>query len=168
MTKFNPKGKFRNIKGTVANPENSGLRLILNPIDTDVKLDTFLCKVLTKKWGKVRTEAKTWYANRTNFKLGEIQSLLVQSDVWVVNILVLDKNGLDTKAFENAIKKVGALAKYESATVHITEDMFGTTGFEAAATKELIESGINVYVYNEPTVKVAESPITTITGQASK
>lgn len=148
--RFIVQGKFRKAAGVITAPENSGLRLVFNVIDTEVKLATDLNKMLATKWKKSREEAKGWFAGRNNFKLGEIQSVAVQSDVWVINALAATESGLSLDGLEKAMKKTAALALYEKASVHIAEDFLALEGVQALAQKLFAEAGVNVYVYSAP------------------
>lgn len=149
--RFQAQGKFRKAASELTAPENSGLRLILNPIDIAAELKGDINLLLAKKWKKSRDEAKGWYASRNNFKLGEIQTVAVQSDVWVINVLVTDDKAVPLTSFDKAMKKTADLAKSERATVHISDLMYSMENFEALAQKHFIDNGINVYVYTTKT-----------------
>ena len=148
MSKFITPGRFRQASSELVVPENAGLRFILNPINTKADFTHDINVTINKKWRKVREDGKGWFANRTNFKVGESQSVAIQSDVWVINMIVLDDNNeVIEGAFEGALKKVAALAKYEHASIHIASSMLDLVGFEDAANSQFIDSGLNVYVY---------------------
>lgn len=150
VTKFIMPGKVKTINASVTLPENAGLRLILNPCGLNGKWETQLQKTLSKKWMKPQLEFKTWAANTTNFKLGQIQPVSVQSDVWIVNFLCVDKEGnYSEAAFDEALKKILKLAKDEKASVHVstlTSEMHGEN-FEKYS-KNLSKYGIHTYFYN--------------------
>ena len=146
--KFSTPGKFRKAASELTTPENSGLRFILNPIDTKVELKSDINELIAKKWKRCRDDAKGWYAGRNKFKLGEIQTVAVQSDVWVINLLVTEGSEVPAESLDSAMKKTGDLAKYEKATVHISDKMLAIANFESLAIKHLIDNGINVYVYS--------------------
>jgi hypothetical protein len=150
MSRFVTPGRFRQASSELVVPENSGLRFILNPINTKADFDNEINLTLSKKWRKVREDGKGWYANRTNFKTGECQSVAIQSDVWVINFIILDEaNKVIEGAFEPAMKKIAALAKYEHASIHISSKMMELPGFEAAAQSQFIDNGMSVYVYSK-------------------
>jgi hypothetical protein len=160
--KFTPKGKFRKTQSTLLTPENSGLRFVLNPVDIKAKFETQTNKLLNTKWSKPRTEFRSWFANRTGFKIGEIQQVAVQSDVWIINTLLFDENNSVPKEayvdggkgkeppIEKAMKKIAELAKYERATIHVSSEIFDIPNFEALATKHFLDQGLSVYVYQAP------------------
>ncbi len=145
--RFIKAGTFRKTQSDFTTPENSGLRLLLNPIDLQAVFQHSINVKIATKWKKVREEAKGWWSNRQNFKMGEVQTVAVQSDVWIINALCLSENATDEVALESCLKKCVAMAKYEKASIHVSEDMFNLSGFEALATKLMLNEGINVYVY---------------------
>src|SRR5277367_6633522 len=121
MNKFTTQGKLRQINATILAPENAGLRLVLNAVGQHGKFESKLDSVLTKKWAKVREDYKGWYATQHNSKMGWLNQTAVSSDTWIVNMLIEDKTGkVDQAALQLAIKKVAELAKYEHASVHVS------------------------------------------------
>ncbi len=148
--KFIQKGKFRQASTKLVVPENSGLRFILNPIDTKASFENDINQTLATKWRKVREEGKAWHANKTGFGLGEFHSVAVQSDIWALNVCVLNEAGTaDKDALEKAFKKICTSALYEKASLH-TADSFLKLGFvEEMATKHFINKGLSVYVYTK-------------------
>lgn len=149
MNKFMQKGKFRTAQGEITVPENSGLRLVLNPVDLSMKLVLPMNKQLTSKWAKPRESAKSWMASREKFVLGEVQSVAVQSDVWVMNMLVLDAEGaLNKDALASAVKKVVATAKAEQASLHVNQNVLEMGELKSLLQTEAIENGVNVYLYH--------------------
>jgi len=91
----------------------------------------------------------------TTFKLGAVKDIAVQSDVWLMNMLVLDKdNKLNDKALLTALKEVCKVAKYERASVHVSTLL--TTAFpqlQDLLTTNLVEQGVSVFFYEEPKAK---------------
>lgn len=153
MNKFTIPGKVKQINATILAPENAGLRLVLNTCAQNGKFDSQLDSILSKKWTKVREDYKGWYATQHNFKMGWLNNTAVASDTWVVNMLVEDKEGkLDDKALQLAVKKVAELAKYERASVHVSNLLTSNMpNLQQLLVTHLVEEGINVYFYTEPT-----------------
>jgi len=153
MNKFITPGKAKQVNATILAPENAGLRLVLNAVGQHGKFESKLDGVLTKKWSKVREDYKGWYATQHNFKLGWLNNTAVSSDTWVVNMLVEDKDGkLDATALQLAVKKVAELAKYEHGSVHVSTILTAAIpALQPLLVTHCIETGINVYFYNEPT-----------------
>lgn len=151
--KFLKLGRVKEVNATVLAPENAGLRMIVNVCAQDGKFDGKLDNLLTKRWAKVREDYKGWYAGQQNFKLGATNSTATASDIWVMSLLAKDKDGkLNETALATAVKKLGEVAKYENASAHISnllvEEM---PTLKPLLTKYLVENGVNVYFYNEPT-----------------
>jgi hypothetical protein len=147
--KFSPKGKVKQLTASILSPENAGLRFILNLVGQSGKFESKLGLVLAKRWGKVREDYKSWYAGQQNFKLGCVNTTPVASDTWVVHLLCEDKEGKASDAsLDASMKKLGALAKYEHASVHISSVLTGEhPSIVGLATKYLTNDGINVYYY---------------------
>ena len=68
-------------------------------------------------------------------------------------MLVQDKTGkVDQKALQTAIKKVSEKAKYEKASVHVSTLLTSAIPeLQDLLIKGLVEEGVSVYFYNEPT-----------------
>lgn len=153
MNKFITPGKMKQVNATIIAPENAGLRFVLNACGVSGKFESKLGTLLNKRWSKVREDYKGWHATQHNFKLGLLNTTAVSSDTWVVNMLVEDKDGnLDQAALQLAVKKVADLAKYEHASVHVSNILTTEVPeLQPLLAKNLAEEGINVYFYTEPT-----------------
>jgi hypothetical protein len=151
MSKFTPKGKVKVVKGSILTPEYAGLRLIVNFVNKNGKPEGPLYEVFDKKWKKIKEETKGWYASRINFKLGEINTVAVQSDTWVINCLCQDEeNSVQEKALDECIKKVATMAKNEKASVHVPNLLLQSCPkLMENLNSQLVENGINVSVYEE-------------------
>ena len=152
--KFAVQGKTKLVKGTVTMPEGSGLRLIMVFASESGKPDSDLYKILDHKW-RASAELKGWYQVHTTFKMGAVKETSVQSDVWLMNMLVLDKdNKLNEKALATAIKELTKVARYERASVHCSTLL--TTAYpelQDLLNTALVEQGVSVSYYVEPTTK---------------
>jgi len=152
---FKQLGKLKNINGSILRPENTGLALILSTANLEGKVESPMIKLFDKRWFKVREDIKGWWATRTGeYKYGAIKNLAVQSDIWIVHMLfqsVTDNNvSSNLEALEECLKKVYAMAKYESATVHISSLLIDVVPeLKDLATKYLINNGISTYFYSE-------------------
>jgi len=148
MNMFMPKGRVRIGEGSVDNPESSSLRLIVVPCSESGSFDGELQKLLTKKWAKAREEFRTWFANRQNFKLGEINNTAVASDIWIMYALVEDKDGnVNTDAMKKCMKKIGDLAKYEKASIHLHQSVVDMSDMESFINDNFVNNGVNVFKY---------------------
>lgn len=154
--RFQPQGKTKVIQGSILAPENAGLRFVLSINNLAGKPDNHpLYPVFEKKWKKVREEARGWYATKTGaYKLGAVQTTAVQSDTWVIHMLAQDENQVtDAVGLEKCLKEVCKMAKYERATVHVSSLLTDAIPELTSLLKtQLVERGVSVYFYNEPSV----------------
>ncbi len=150
VKKFQPKGKFKNVNGSIITPEHAGLRFILNTVNSKGLVNNDTLPVFDKKWKKIKEEAKGWYASRINFKGGEIQNIAVQSDTWVINCLCQDDDYLvNAKDLESCLKKISSLAKAEKASLHVPQSLFKSCeDLQKLLESLFIDDGINVSVYD--------------------
>lgn len=150
MNKFVQPGKHKVVSGSVVNPVNSGLKLCVNFCSQTGNFEEKLDKEFTKKWSRVRQDYKMAYATaQNNFKLGCLVDSAVASDVWVVNLVVKNKEEkLDVVGLEVAFKNLSKMAKSEQASVHMAVETMGADPKVAdLAKKYLLEEGVNLYVY---------------------
>jgi hypothetical protein len=151
VNKFQQPGKFKVVKGTILAPENAGLRFVLTVVSMAGKPEGAYFNLLHKKWPKVREELKGWFAAKGDYKMANVKELAVQSDVWVLNMLCVNDQGvLDEKALSTCLEKVCARAKYEKATVHVSNVLLNSVdGLEEALKKNLVNQGVSVNSYED-------------------
>lgn len=149
--KFSPKGKVKVVKGSILTPEYAGLRLILNFVNKNGKPEGPLYDIFDKKWKKIKEETKGWYASRINFKLGEVSTIAVQSDTWVMNCLCQnEENAVQETALDDCIKKISSIAKNEKASVHVPNVLLQSfPKLMEKLNNQLVDSGVNVSIYEE-------------------
>jgi len=149
--KFMPVGKSKLIEGTIITPELANLCLVVVPVGISGKPENPVYDILEKKWKNVKADVKGWHASNRDFKPGDVHALPVQSDVWCVSMLCLDKEGaLDEKALVKCVKGLLKMAKEEKASVHIstiTLDEMPQLGDLVA--EHLLDNGVNAYFYQE-------------------
>ena len=150
--KFKKQGRVRELKGTILEPENAGLRFILSINNLEGKSENPLLPIFDKKWRQVRTESRGWYATKTGaYKLGAINTTAVQSDTWVIHMLCQDEKLVTSvKGLEDCLKKVCASAKYEQASIHVSNILTDLIPeLKPLIIKHLVEEGVNVNFYKE-------------------
>lgn len=150
---FQPAGRVKFVRGSILNPENSGLRFILsiNNLAGDPKGNLML-PLFDKKWPKIREESRGWYATKTGaYKLGVINTTAVQSDVWAIHMLCQDKDlNVDSNSLEKCLKEVCKMAKFERATVHVSSILTNyIPELNDLLQKQLITQGVSVSFYEE-------------------
>ena len=150
--RFKQIGKTKFIKGSILMPENAGLRFILSINNLEGKPSNPLFPIFDKKWKKVREDSRGWFATKTGeYKLGAINTTAVQSDTWVIHMLCQNADlTTDIKGLEACLKKVCTSAKYEKATVHISDILVDAIPeLKTLLATHLIENGVSVYFYEE-------------------
>jgi hypothetical protein len=158
MSRFKKIGKTKLINSTILCPEYGNLALILNLANMAGKAESPLMPLFDKKWRKVKEDVRGWYVNKTGeYKLGAINRLAVQSDVWVIHMLCQDLElKTDVKALKDCLKKVCALAKYEKAGLHVSTLLTDSIPEMAdLLTEMLVNEGVSVYFYQEPAARTA-------------
>src|SRR5271154_6693522 len=123
VNKFQPAGRVKVVKGSILNPENAGLRMILSVNNLLGKVEgNPLLPVFNKKWPKVQQESRGWYATKTGaYKLGAVNTTAVQSDIWVVHMLCQNEDlSVSAEGLQKCLKQVCKDAKYERASVAVS------------------------------------------------
>lgn len=150
---FQPQGRVKLIKGSILAPENAGLRFVLNIANMAGKVESPLYPLFEKKWPTVKREVKGWFNARDGkFKVGALNTNAVQSDTWVINMLCQDVDSkTDTAGLTTCLKEICKMAKYERASVHVSTLLTDVIPeLQELLTKELVENGVSVYFYEEP------------------
>lgn len=149
---FQPKGKMKIVKGSILAPENAGLRFVLSVNNLQGKATAPWYDLFDKKWPKVREQSKGWFNTRTGaYKLGAVNTTAVQSDTWVIHMLCQDdKFTTDVKGLEECLKKVCDMAKYEKATVHVSNLVVeAVPEMTELLSKHLVDNGVSIYFYDD-------------------
>lgn len=151
-SKFAVKGKVKTIKGSILNPEIGGLRFILNPVATNGEAKSELELQLDTRWKKVRAETKSWFVNKTGaYKLGALNTIAVQSDIWIINMLCKDNDfNYSEQGVATCLKELAKMAKSEKASVHVSSKLIKDMPKLPTLLEDfVINSGVSVYYYNE-------------------
>ena len=153
MNNFQNAGKVRNIKGSVLNPHDAGLRFILSVTSLSGKNDNHpLYPLFDKKWKQVKQDAKGWFTNKTGtYKFGATSVTAVQSDTWVIHMLCQDESlNVNSTALVDCLKKVCESAKYEKASVHVSSLLCEfIPDLNNLISEHIVKSGVSVLYYDE-------------------
>jgi len=144
------KGKLKENRVNILEPENSGLSFILNPCDMNLsflKENKGLLPVISKRWNQVQNDIKLWATDPSKYKLGNTHTTCVQSTVWVINFLCLKDSSLDDKSLVIALKKIADHSKYEGASIHVSQSAIDMTPALKDNLKIFLDKGLNVLVY---------------------
>jgi O-acetyl-ADP-ribose deacetylase (regulator of RNase III) len=175
------KGRLKYMTGDATVPESGGHRLIIQ-INNDLGvIGAGFSGALNRRWPKVGEEYKRWARSQQNFKGGEIQTVAVQSDTTVVNMIA--QHGILSKTpdgalamtgpndppiryeqLEKCLEKVAALAKFNGSSVHAPRIGAGLAGgdwakIEAIIIDKLVNKGINVTIYDLPNASTEPSQV---------
>jgi hypothetical protein len=154
--KFQQPGRVKLIKGSILQPHDAGLRMILNLANMAGKVDGAIYKIFDKKWPKIKQEVRGAYVTKTGaYKLGIIaNNLAAQSDVWAISILCQDEEQkTNIEALEKCLGEVRKLAIYEHGSVHVSSILTDEIPeLQDLITKQLVEHGVAVCYYEEEEV----------------
>jgi len=147
---MNFKGKLKENKENVLQPENAGLAFILNVCDKNpdsFKTENDLSKLISTRWNSVKTDLKLWATDLSKFKLGNTRTTLVQSTAWVVTFVGLESGKENTNAVKTAFNEIVNQAKYEGASVHISAKLFEVVPSAKEMLNLFLDKGVNVVLY---------------------
>ena len=150
---FQPQGRVKVIQGSIVAPQNAGLRFVLNVANMVGKAEGPMYQLFEKKWPTVKREVRGWFTTRDGkYKLGAVHTLAVQSDTWVVSLLCQDEElSTSDDALRVCLKEVCKSAKYEKATVHVSNKLVeALPALQELLTEELVTQGVSVNFYEEP------------------
>jgi len=146
--------KIKRSDSTVFFGETSALKLVLNVYDLKSdkfeKIKTKNMAVLCKKWAKAEETDRSWSYSR-DFKLGNVNSTAVQSDVWVLTMLCKQEGKTVASALSDCLDKIVKVAKYERANIHITESLFSDLPelTDDLLQEKFLDQNIKVFVYKD-------------------
>jgi len=148
FNKFQVQGRVKEVDGSILAPVNSGLKMIIAVCSQTGEYESPFYNMLIKRYSKVRDDYRSLFINQ-NIKLGTIHSTATNSETWVMQLVCLDKNNkLDKKSLEDCITKLLDSAKYEKASLHVSDLLFK----DVPSIKKLLmskspEAGVNLYIY---------------------
>lgn len=160
------------IKGDATNPDTKGPAIIIHCCNNIGKWGSGFVVALQNKWPITRKHYLNWFdsdkaddyvvtasgvVNTGSFKLGEVQFIEVEPNLWVANII--GQNGIyfnkgippiRYEAIRSGLKKVYSFAFDKKATIHMPRMGAGLAGgkweeIERLLTEELFETPITVY-----------------------
>ena len=141
-------GNFKVIKNaSAAIPHSGDNSIILCFTDINGTLETDLAKQLNKRWQKFTSEFRQWYRGQTNFKLGNILPIAVQSDIEIISLLVLNENVLDLEALKDALISTSRYTITDKKNIHINKTLEHWEQIESMLKEYFVKSGVNVTVY---------------------
>jgi hypothetical protein len=152
--KFTPKAALKVVQGSIANPNTSSLSLVLLAMSESGVADSPTYQTLGKKWGKAQSDARSWYQEQVSFRLGNIKTTAVQSDVWLLHCLCVKKDGtVDEKALDGCMKKVLAEAQSNKGTIHVAASLVEQVPSLGPKLDDIMKAGVAVYFYTGEAAK---------------
>ncbi len=151
----------RFINGDASEPFGAEPKLLLQVVNDQAQIwGGGFAKQVRKKWPQAQAHFRQWSCTRGNLKLGNIHSVSVRSDLTLVSLVAQHGFGKATSgprlryaALFSTLEKTAALAKTESATVHMPRIGTGEAGgswtiIEGIIRETLASMGIQVTIYD--------------------
>jgi hypothetical protein len=152
--KFTPKGQIKVVQGSISNPNTSSLSLVLVAMSESGIADSPTYQTLGKKWGKAKSDARSWYQEQVSFRPSNIKVSCVQSDVWLVHMLCVKKDGsTDEKALDGCLKKALAEAQSNKGTIHVAASLVEQVPLLGPKLEDIAKHGVSCYFYVEEALK---------------
>lgn len=154
--RFNPAGQVKTVNASITSTQTGSLALVLVPLEEDCKMSSDVYKLLSKKYVAATQQTKAWYHSAINWKIGRTQDIFLGSDVRLVNMLCIKKDGVcDDKALAACFKSVFELAKNERGSLHVSSAVISQLPQITSHLEEAKLRGYNVFIYlgdtpNEP------------------
>jgi O-acetyl-ADP-ribose deacetylase (regulator of RNase III) len=158
------------VQGDATSPSGDGKKLIIHVCNDIGAWGAGFVLAISKKWPQPETNYKSWRKKSqpgqgdSEFKLGNIQIVKVEDDVYVVNMI--GQRGIRTKkgvppvrydAIEECLKKVALVAKSINASIHAPKFGAGLAGGDWTIIEKLIEKhlcdenlDVTVYEFEDP------------------
>ncbi len=151
--------KMNKTTNSILVPACGGLRLVLMLNRKGFAQPGKLHEKIAGRWANSLVAAKEWFVTNHNYKMGSIKEVAVLSDLWLVQCLVMNEEGvIDPVALAKALKEVVKLAKQNGGTVHISNllveeapkgvDVEALLKEHVADDKGVNNKGIAVYMYS--------------------
>lgn len=148
-------------KGDATKPVVNGNKIIVHICNDTGGWGKGFVLALSKRWAAPEQKYREWHRSQINFKLGEVQFVQVEHDLWVANMIGQHKVNRDEhgnapiryEAVEKALEKVAAFAIEHSASVHMPRIGCGLAGGSWDVMGPIVEwalstKGIDVTVYD--------------------
>ena len=149
------------VKGDATRPQGEGPKIIVHICNDIGGWGAGFVLALSKRWPLPEQNYRNWYKDGTKFRLGEVQMVQVEPDIWVANLIgqrdvVKDENGnppIRYKAVYLGMEKLEKKAQKLKASVHMPRIGCGLAGgrwnkIEPIISENLIDQGIPVTVYD--------------------
>ncbi len=153
--------KITYLKGDATKPDYPGDKIIVHICNDIGAWGAGFVLAISKRWKKPEEEYKNLFNTKPHPKLGEIQFVKTEEDIYVANLIgqrhiVADRDGrppIRYEAVETGLEKLAQFAKEISASVHMPRIGCGLAGgswekIEPLIEKHICENGISAFVYD--------------------
>lgn len=150
------------VKGDATKPAGTGPKVIPHVCNNLGSWGRGFVVALSGRWSRPEEFYRKWARNES-FRLGMVQPVRVEPDVWVINMLAQrgirrrndDPPAIDYDRLRLCLKKVGDFALSRGATVHAPKFGSALAGgswdiIEAIVLEELVDRGLDVSIYILP------------------
>ncbi|MCU7617508.1 macro domain-containing protein [Chryseobacterium sp. PBS4-4] len=149
------------LKGDATNPQTQGNKIITHICNDTGGWGRGFVMAISKRWKKPENEYRNWFQSGENFNLGEIQTVQVEEDIWICNMIgqhktISNSKGIAPIRYEAVEKCIGKLvdeALKLNASVHMPRIGCGLAGgkweeIEPIIERTLLKNNVEVYVYD--------------------
>ncbi|BEV05198.1 macro domain-containing protein [Chryseobacterium gambrini] len=149
------------LKGDATNPQVEGNKIIAHICNDIGGWGKGFVLAISNRWKKPENEYRKWFQDAENFNLGEIQTIQVEEDIWICNMIAQHKIKTNSKGIspiryesvEKCLEKLSDEAKKLNAGVHMPRIGCGLAGgkweeIEPIIERTLLKINIEVFVYD--------------------
>lgn len=159
--RFNPAGQVKTVNASITSTQTGSLAMVLVPLEEDCKMACDVYGLLSKKYQAAKSDPKQWYHSAINWKIGTVRDTFLGSDVRMINMLCIKKDGVcDDKALASCFKGVFELAKNERGSLHVSSAVISQLPQITSHLEEAKNRGLNVFIY------VGDTPKESVKGDA--
>jgi O-acetyl-ADP-ribose deacetylase (regulator of RNase III) len=148
-------------KGDATAPDFTGKKIIVHICNDIGGWGKGFVMAISKKWKEPEKQYRDWHTSMDGFKLGAVQFVQVETDLWIANLIGQHKLGkgengvppIRYEAVDEGLAKVAAEAIKLNASVHMPRIGCGLAGgkweeIEPLIVNNLIEQGVETSVYD--------------------
>jgi O-acetyl-ADP-ribose deacetylase (regulator of RNase III) len=148
-------------KGDATSPQSEDNKVIVHICNDIGGWGKGFVMAISKRWKKPENQYREWFKSKDGFKLGKVQFVQVEEDLWVANLIGQhkinkDENGnapIRYDAIEQGLEEVASFAIENKANIHMPRIGCGLAGgkwemIEPIILKTLSDNNIEVTVYD--------------------
>ncbi|MCE3230015.1 MAG: hypothetical protein K0S32_4566 [Bacteroidetes bacterium] len=149
------------LKGDATNPPGDDNKIIVHVCNDIGGWGKGFVMAISKRWKDPEKKYREWHKEQINFKLGEVQFVKVEDNLWVANLIGQHKINKDESgnppirydAINDGLAKVAEFALENKASVHMPRIGCGLAGgtwdkIEPLIISTLVSNDIKVTVYD--------------------